>query len=109
MIKVSVALDNGEILSVDSRGYINNHKERKIKEPKKTKQEAKAVISNYLTVLKEARRAIIPTEGENEVETYEFVCRGSNNDTVLVYINSNTLEEEQILILIESEDGILTI
>ena len=109
LIKVSVALDNGEILSVDSRGYINNHKERKIKEPKKTKQEAKAVISNYLTVLKEARRAIIPTEGENEVETYEFVCRGSNNDTVLVYINSNTLEEEQILILIESEDGILTI
>ncbi len=109
LIKISVALDNGEIISMDARGYINNHKERNIKTPKKTSEEAEKVLSKYLTVVKKPRLAFVPTEGENEVLTYEFVCRGKNDENVMVYINSDNLEEEQILILVESENGVLVI
>ena len=108
LIKISVALDNGEIISVDTKGYINNHKERNIAKPSKSIEDAKNKISSYLTVIKEPRKAIIPTDGQNEVLTYEFICRSKNNETVLVYINCDTLEEEQILILVESEEGIIT-
>ncbi len=109
LIKISVALDNGQILCVDTRKYINNHKERKFSDPKKTVTEAQNVLSKNLDVLKEPRKAIIPTDGENEVMTYEFICRTKDQRTILVYINADTLEEEQILILSESENGILTV
>lgn len=108
LIKISVALDNGEIISVDTKGYINNHKERNIAKPSKSIEDAKNKISSYLTVIKEPRKAIIPTDGQNEVLTYEFICRSKNNETVLVYINCDTLEEEQILVLVESEKGVIT-
>lgn len=107
LIKVSVALDNAQIMSVDARKYINNHRERKLVAPEKKAEEAKKILSSGLTVLKSAQKAIIPSDGEKEVMTYEFVCRTENNETILVYINANTLEEEQILILAESENGIL--
>lgn len=115
LIKVSVALDNGEIVSVDSRKYISNHKNSKSHKERidskfhKTEKEAQERLSKNLTVLKEPRKAIIPTDGENEVMTYEFICRGKDDEIVLVYINSENLEEEQILILSESENGILTV
>lgn len=109
LIKVSVALDNGEILSVDAKSYIKNHKDREIKKPAKSKEEAREVVSKQLTIIKEAREAIIPTDGENEVFAYEFVTRGKSGEIVLVYINSNNLSEEQILILSDTQEGILTI
>ncbi len=40
---------------------------------------------------------------------YEFLCRGQNDEQVLVYINSETGMEEQILILIETDNGTLAI
>ena len=52
---------------------------------------------------------MIPTTGLNEVETYEFLCTGDNDEQVLVYVNTQNAQEEQILILIESENGTLTI
>ncbi|MBP0979056.1 MAG: germination protein YpeB [Oscillospiraceae bacterium] len=109
LIKISVALDNGEMISVDARKYISNHKDREINKSKKTEKEAQEKLSKNLEILKDPRRAIIPTDGENEVVTYEFVCRGSDDEIVIVYINSDNLEEEQILVLSESENGILVV
>ena len=39
----------------------------------------------------------------------EFRCRAENGRNVLVYINAQTAEEEQILILVESKSGTLTV
>ena len=108
LIKVSVALDNGEIISVDAREYINNHRTRNIPTIKQTPEQAMKMISKHLTIIKSPQLAIIPTAGGNEILTYEFICRDDNNNIVLVYINSNTLEEEKILILRDTGQGILT-
>ena len=51
LIKVGVALDNGEIVSIDARGYLMNHKDRTIPTPKVTKGQAQQRLSPKLTVL----------------------------------------------------------
>lgn len=108
LIKVSVALDNGEILGFDARGYIVNHFEREDTPPSKTVDEAKEVISPLLTINK-SKLAIIPSKGLDEVLAYEFNCTSRNGTNVLVYVNADTLEEEQILLLYITENGVLTV
>ena len=41
LIKVKVALDNGEILGIETTGYLNSHTERKLEAPKVTVEEEK--------------------------------------------------------------------
>ena len=51
--------------------------------------------------------AVIPTEYNTEILTYEF--KGKIDDReFLIYINANTGEEEKVLLIIDSENGILT-
>ena len=106
LVKVKVALDNGEIVGFDSVGYIMNHTDRKLT-AKLTAAQAQKSVSSRLKVEKSAL-ALIPTPGMNEVLCYEFECTGQNKDRVLVYINASTGYEEQILILQFSDNGILT-
>lgn len=108
LIKVGVALDNGEVVFFDARGYIMNHKTRTTPTPKIELDEAQTKLSPKLTV-KSSGVAIIPTSGENEVLCYEFLCTGEDEQHILVYINALTGEEENILLLIENENGVLTI
>ena len=49
LIKVKVAMDNGEILGFDARGFLVNHKSRKLLNPKITKDDAKKVASSRLS------------------------------------------------------------
>ncbi|MEG0691735.1 MAG: germination protein YpeB [Oscillospiraceae bacterium] len=108
LIKVSVAMDNGEVTGFDSRGYITNNHYRDLVSPQITENYAKLSVSELLTIEK-SQLCIIPSGGLNEVLCYEFKCKSEDNSDVLVYINANTGTEEQILILIISENGQLTI
>ena len=85
-----------------------NHKQRKLEKNTITLGQAKENVSDLLTI-KEENTALIPTDGENEVLCYEFLCDGENDDKVLVYINAATGEEENIYILLKDENGTLTI
>ncbi|QEY34945.1 germination protein YpeB [Caproiciproducens galactitolivorans] len=105
LIKVSVALDNGEIVRFNSTGYIMNHHDRTV-QAKISANQAQGSVSKKLKI--ESRRlALIPTPGLSEVLCYEFSCTGQNDERVMVYINATTGFEEQILILLQSDDGIL--
>lgn len=107
LVKVGVALDNGEIVMVEARGYLMNHAERDIPAPKYTVEKAKAALNSSLTV-KSSALTLIPSDGLNELPCYEFTCDGMNGQEVLVYINTQTLAEEQILILLKTDGGALT-
>ena len=108
LIKVSVAMDNGEILGFDARGYLTNHIERTISAPKISLDAARKKVSQKLTIKKE-KLAIIPSTSLTEKLCYEFLCTGQDGENILVYINANTGEEEEILILLIDENGTLTI
>lgn len=107
LIKVDVSMEDGEILAFDARGYLVNHQERTFTGPQLTEEQAREKLSPSLTV-NSSKLALIPTQGQNEVFVYEFNCTGTAGDQVLVYINANTGAEEQILILLENENGTLT-
>ena len=106
LIKVKVALDNGEVLGIETTGYLNNHTERTIEQPAISIEEAKAALNKNLEITSQGL-AIIPTEWKTEIFCYEFKGKVNNTD-FLVYVNANTGEEENILVIIETPDGILT-
>ena len=109
LIKVGVALDNGEILSLDARGYLMNHTDRAATlSPTLTREAAQASVSDVLTV-KKANLCVIPSDGLTEDLCWEFSCEASDGTQVLVYVNAHTGVEEQLLILLISEDGQLTV
>ena len=105
LIKVGVNMQTGEIASYCATGYIMNHTERNIKNPKISKQLAQNSLSENLNV-KSCKTALIPTAGNNEVLTYEFDCT-AGSEKVLVYVNCETGLEEQIYIVLESDNGVL--
>ena len=108
LIKVSVALDSGEITGFDATGYIMNHKTRTIPtNVKYTPIEGKKLINQNLSVIS-YKKAVIPTEWENEIYVYEYRCVDKQKQEVLVYINPLTGEEEDILILLYTDGGVLT-
>ena len=106
LIKVKVALDNGEILGIETTGYLNSHMERNLATPKISKEEAKKTLNKNLNIEYEGL-AVIPTEYKTEVLCWEF--KGKINDTeFLVYINAENGREEDILTIVNTPDGILT-
>ncbi len=107
LIKVKVALDTGDIVGMETKGYLMNHKDRGLGEPKMTVEEAKNHVSTHLAVTA-TKLALIPKDSLREVLCYEF--KGTFNDkNFIVYVNADNGREENILMLIENEDGILTI
>ncbi|MCL2638410.1 MAG: germination protein YpeB [Oscillospiraceae bacterium] len=110
LIKVAVAMDTGEILSVDKRGWLVNHNPngREINEPLLSAEQARARVSPFLTT-ESARLCIIPSDGMNERLCYEFRCVSQDGRQVLVYINANTGREEQIFLLEISQNGTLVV
>ncbi len=107
LIKVGVAMDTGEIVFYEARGYIMNHYKRDLEVPKHTAEEAEEVLNSHLEVMN-IHLAVIPSGGEKELYCYEFYCSGENGEEMLVYINVDTLVEEQILILLKTDGGTLT-
>ncbi|MBS7297539.1 MAG: germination protein YpeB [Eubacteriales bacterium] len=107
LIKVKVALDNGEVIGLETNGYIMNHTLRGSLIPKLTRQEARNYVSKHLDI-DSARLALIPKDSKREVLCYEFHGT-SNGKNFLIYINAQNGREEEIALLIESENGILTV
>ena len=61
LIKLKIALDNGEVLGMETSGYLNNHTERTIPKANVTLAEARKNLNQNLVITSEGL-AIIPTE-----------------------------------------------
>ncbi|MDD4680209.1 MAG: germination protein YpeB [Clostridia bacterium] len=107
LIKVKIALDDGNIYGLDARNYLLAHKERKLEEPELTMEEAQQLVSPSLRITS-SRMAVIPTDGKEERLCYEF--KGEmNQKRFIVYIDAKTGQEADILQIIDTENGSLTI
>lgn len=106
LIKLKIALDNGEILGIETTGYLNNHTERNIEEAIVLEETARSKLNKNLQITSSGL-AIIPTEYKTEILCYEF--KGKINELdFLVYVNAKTGKEENILVIIDTPNGILT-
>lgn len=108
LIKVKIALDNGEILGIETTGYLNNHSSepRNISKIKITKEEATKTINKDLTIQSEGI-AVIPTKWKTEILCYEFKGKIDEKE-FLVYINAENGREEDILMITNTPNGTLT-
>ena len=106
LLKVKVALDNGEIVGFDAYQYLMSHRKRDIPKPKLTEEEARKKVSPRIKV-ERVKLAIIPMPGNKEQLCYEFKGKYNNFD-YFVYINAEDGSEENILRIIKDENGTLT-
>ena len=107
LVKVKIALDNGEILGVESTGYLNSHRDmRELDKANITLEQAREKVNKRLSV-SSSGMAVIPTDWKTEVLCYEFKGNTGENDFI-VYINAETGEEQDILMIINTPNGTLT-
>lgn len=107
LVKLGVALDTGALMSFDALGYLSAHRERELPAPQVSPEEAAASVSDLLTV-DSINLAVIPMEGGQEKLCYELVCSGGEHRCIL-YVNAVSGAQERILLLLEEENGTLTI
>ena len=106
LIKLKIALDNGEILGIETSGYLNSHTTRETVTPTISKEQAKTTLNKDLQIESEGL-AIIPTEWNTEVLCWEFKGKVAETE-FLVYINAENGREENILVIIDTPNGTLT-
>lgn len=107
LIKVNVSLETGDVMSFDATGYIYNHHTRNTFKPKLTEEQALKKLNENLTVIG-TQLCIIPTDWKTEQYCYEIHCKTDKEQELLVYIDCETGEEDNILILLYSDEGVLT-
>ena len=107
LIKIKVALDNGDILGNEATGYLNNHETRKIDKTDIITSEEAAKLANENLNIENTRLSIIPTEYETEIFCWELKGKVENRD-FLLYVNAKTGKVEDILVIIQTENGTLT-
>ena len=107
LVKVKIAMDNGEILGIEATNYLNNHIEkREFNNFKISQEDAKKLVSNKVKITS-IDKAVIPTEHNSEINCYEIKGKIENND-FLIFINAETGEEEDILMIVNTPNGTLT-
>ena len=104
IIKVGIALDNGKVCAFESSAYIMNHHYRRLPEPVFTVNEAMYAIAEGLFV-SSAEICVISNEGRGEMFCYAYTCVDGDSRTFLIYVNAMTGYEENILIVLEDENG----
>lgn len=107
LIKVKVALDDGSIVGMETKSYLSSHRQRQIAEPKITIEEAKAKLNPKIEILS-SNMAIIPTDWQTELTTYEFKGKVDENNFI-VYINVENGKEEKVFMIIDTPGGTLAI
>ena len=107
LVKVKVALDTGEICSVEAQGYIFNHTKREDVMPKISEEKARNVISDRIKIIT-TNIAIIPTESQSEVLCFEYKGKIEDRE-VIIYVDAKTGNEEKVLLILDTPGGTLTI
>lgn len=106
LIKVGISLSDGNIFSLEADGYLVNHTEREV--PGFAAEQNGVELNSNVEILS-ASRCLIPKSSGVEVFCNEYHCKNkSTGQEVLIYTDSETGEEEDILLLMYSDNGTLT-
>ena len=106
LIKVKISLDDGKVYGVEAAGYIFNHTTRNNLRPSISQEKAKSILNSSLEIIS-SDMALIPTESNSEILTYEFKGKIDNRE-FLIYINADNAREEKELLVIDNKNGVLT-
>lgn len=107
LIKIKVSLEDGTICGFESNGYLFNHKERTIPTPIVSEEDAMGNLNPNIEILK-VNMTCIPRDNGTECWCYEIKAK-LKEKTFLIYVNTLTGHEEEILLFVEDANGNLTI
>lgn len=103
LVKVKVDLQYGNVIGYDAIAYLTNHTTRNLDSAKISESEAKAGIDRSFEI-GQGRLSLSPLDFNREVLCWEFECQ-RDNATYYIYINAETGIEENILKVVETNDG----
>lgn len=103
LVKVKVDLANGDVLGYEATGYYTNHVSRTLSAPTITKSEVQKFVPNNYKIVS-TRLALIPLEYNQEVLCWEIACT-LGADEYYFYFNTETGEEENILKVLQTNNG----
>lgn len=103
LVKVKVDLENADVIGYDAMTYWTNHKQRNLSSDIVSVNEAKTKVSETFDI-KEERLVLAPLDYNREVLCWEFKAE-RNGAIYYVYINAETNIEENILKVVNTEDG----
>ncbi len=104
LIKVQIRMDTGEVVGYESTNYLLSHRKRDYGEIKLTPEEALGLVS---TGGESVRLCLIPLRGAERL-CYEIGVKGTDAE-YLVYIDAKTGAEAEILKIMPTSGGLLTL
>ena len=103
LVKVKIDLYNGLVLGYEATSYYTNHTNRNLEKGSVSVDTARNKIGDKYVISQE-RMALIPLDYGREVLCHEFVCKYGGDDYYF-YINTSTGKEENILKVIQTDNG----
>lgn len=107
LVKIGIYLKNGNIRSVEARGFIMNNHERDNTDFNADEKKIKSVVNKSLKI-ESISKAVILDNALKEKYCFEIKCKTDEKNDIIIYLNKDTLKEENILFLIHSDNGVLT-
>ena len=103
LVVLKVDAQTKRLVGVEALGYLYNHTQRTLPTPTIDAATARGAVREGLTV-DSVRLALIPTEGGNEVLTYE-VHGTMGDDQYFVYVDAANGQEYKIMRVVDSGQG----
>lgn len=103
LVKVKVDLISGLVVGYEASTYYTNHIDRTLESVSVEKSLAQEKIPQDYKITK-TNICLVPLDYNREVLCYEFVCT-KDNETYYFYVNAKTSEVENILQVIETDNG----
>lgn len=107
-ITLTVALDDGSLLSFDASDYIQNHRQRELEQPQSSWDDARSLLPASLRV-EEEYLSLIPLDGGGEKLCFTFRCVDESGRRWLLFSSAATGAQERIARILESETGLETV
>ncbi len=103
LVKVKVDLEHGDVIGYDAIAYFTNHTKRNVLQGGIGIDIAREKVDKSFEI-KGQRLVLAPLDYNREVLCYEFEAE-RNGATYYLYYNAQTGEEENILKVVETDDG----
>ncbi|MDD2648182.1 MAG: germination protein YpeB [Eubacteriales bacterium] len=104
LIKLQIRMDTGEVVGYESTNYLLSHKPREFAEVKLSPEDALGLVSS---AGESVRLCLIPLRGSERL-CYEIGVTGTDAE-YLIYIDALTGEEAEILKILPTSGGLLTL
>ena len=102
-LTATLALDNGEILALNAGEYLLSHNPEGVGEALVSAEDGARILREGLQVLRTDLVSLPRGDGSQKL-CWQYTVQEDSDEKILIFVNASTKVEEDILILVESEE-----